>query len=101
MKTMPSTKIREAYSHDLRQMLTSDQTDLPKDSIRIELAIRATIPSAMGFMTKTAAQSRVAIDENGCELLLGKGDCLLKVNGEITRVHGAMITGQHLARIAV
>ena len=58
--------------------------------------LRAVIPSAFGMAVASGAQSRVCIGEVGCERLLGRGDCIAKINGTTTRVHGAMITNQHL-----
>lgn len=58
--------------------------------------LRAVIPSAFGLAVSSGAQSRVCIGENGCEKLLGKGDCIAKINGQTTRIHGAKITDKHL-----
>jgi len=56
-------------------------------------AFRATVPSVIGLTAKTAAQSKVIMDEEGCELLLSKGDSYVKLlGGEKVRVHGALIT---------
>lgn len=59
----------------------------------IDPIIAANVPSRAGLMVDKSHQSNVVIGEAGCENLLGKGDCLLKLAGRgITRVHGAMIT---------
>jgi DNA segregation ATPase FtsK/SpoIIIE and related proteins len=57
---------------------------------------RATMPSAIGLKTKTGAQSKVVIEEVGCEKLLGKGDALVKIGADLVRAHGALVTAQHL-----
>lgn len=59
--------------------------------------LRAVIPSAFGLAVSSGAQSRVCIGENGCEKLLGRGDCIAKINGQTTRIHGAKVTDKHFA----
>ncbi|MEB4590525.1 DNA translocase FtsK [Candidatus Thiothrix sp. Deng01] len=54
---------------------------------------RANIPSAIGLKTKTADQSKVAIQSTGCEKLLGDGDAFAVIGAETTRIHGALVTG--------
>ncbi|MBO0611692.1 DNA translocase FtsK [Thiothrix fructosivorans] len=65
-------------------------------------AFRATVPSVIGLTAKTAAQSKVIMDEEGCELLLSKGDSYVKLlGGEKVRVHGALITKSMMETMVV
>ncbi len=67
-------------------------TQYPTSKV-IDPIIAANTPSRAGLLVDKDHQSRVVIGENGCESLLGMGDCLLKLAGKgITRVHGANIT---------
>jgi S-DNA-T family DNA segregation ATPase FtsK/SpoIIIE len=84
-----SQKSRSANIH----MLPCTQS--PNSEI-FSQTFRANIPSAIGLRTKTAAQSKVAIQEIGCEKLLGDGDAYASIKGKITRVHGANITNSEL-----
>lgn len=59
---------------------------------------RANVPTRLGLSTAKAAQSRIIIDEPGCEQLLGKGDGLLKKGSELTRVHCANVTPADMKR---
>lgn len=53
--------------------------------------IAANTPSRAGLLTDKDYQSRVIIGDSGCETLLGKGDCLLKIAGQgLKRIHGAL-----------
>ena len=61
--------------------------------------LRANIPSRAGLTVAKDYESRVVLGEVGCEKLLGRGDCLLKlVGGNPERMHGAMITESDLSR---
>lgn len=84
-----SQKSRSANIH----MLPCTQS--PNSEI-FSQTFRATIPSAIGLKTKTAAQSKVAIQQIGCEKLLGNGDAYASIKGKITRIHGANITETEL-----
>jgi S-DNA-T family DNA segregation ATPase FtsK/SpoIIIE len=67
-------------------------TQYPTSKV-IDPILAANTPSRAGLLVDKDHQSRVVIGENGCETLLGMGDCLLKIAGHgITRVHGALIT---------
>ncbi len=51
--------------------------------------LRANIPSRIALTVLKAADSRIILDEDGAERLLGKGDMLVKWLGEqVVRVHG-------------
>ena len=80
---------QKARSAKISMMLA---TQYPVTKV-IDPIIAVNTPSRAGLLVDKDHQSRVVIGENGCENLLGKGDCLLKLAGKgITRVHGAMIT---------
>ncbi|MCB2263155.1 MAG: DndE family protein [Candidatus Thiosymbion ectosymbiont of Robbea hypermnestra] len=51
--------------------------------------LRANVPSRIALTVLKAADSRIILDEDGAERLLGKGDMLVKWLGEkLVRVHG-------------
>lgn len=55
--------------------------------------IKANLPAAMAFATKSAIDSRVILDQGGAEKLLGEGDGLLLLpdRAKLTRFQGAYI----------
>lgn len=55
--------------------------------------IKANVPTRVGFQTASHTDSRIIIDKNGCESLLGKGDMLFQdvSNPNLMRVHGAYV----------
>ena len=64
--------------------------------------LRANIPSRAGLTVAKDYESRVVLGEVGCEKLLGKGDCLLRLVGSAPeRMHGALITEADLGRYVV
>jgi DNA segregation ATPase FtsK/SpoIIIE, S-DNA-T family len=56
--------------------------------------IKANFPARFCFKFPTMADSRVVLDENGAELLLGKGDYLYKIAGadNVQRAHSAFVS---------
>ncbi|KLU61773.1 DNA translocase SpoIIIE [Peptococcaceae bacterium CEB3] len=56
--------------------------------------IKANIPSRIALRTASGVDSKVILDEEGAENLLGNGDMLVKMNGEnsLKRVQGAFIS---------
>ncbi len=55
--------------------------------------IKANFPSRIAYKTASKSNSRIILDENGAESLLGKGDFLyLKITGELIRGQGALVT---------
>lgn len=61
--------------------------------------LRASIPSRAGLTVAKDYESKVVLGETGCEKLLGKGDCLLKLVGtNPQRMHGAFITDSDLSQ---
>ncbi|MDD4074988.1 MAG: DNA translocase FtsK [Eubacteriales bacterium] len=63
--------------------------------------IKANIPSRIAFMVSSAVDSRVIMDCNGAEKLLGKGDMLFHANGasKPIRVQGAFVSDEEVERI--
>ena len=61
--------------------------------------LRANIPSRAGLTVSKDYESKVVLGETGCEKLLSKGDCLLKLIGtQPQRMHGAMVEEADLKR---
>lgn len=63
--------------------------------------IKANLPARICFKLPTMADSRVVLDENGAEQLLGKGDFLYKLNGQDAplRAHSAYVSMENIALI--
>jgi S-DNA-T family DNA segregation ATPase FtsK/SpoIIIE len=55
----------------------------------------------IGLQVPTAVNSRVILDQNGAERLLGKGDGLLSYQGQLTRFQGAFVSEQQLVDLVV
>ena len=55
--------------------------------------IKANVPTRVGFQTASQIDSRIIMDKNGCESLLGRGDMLVQdvADPDIHRVHGAYV----------
>ena len=64
--------------------------------------IKANFPSRIAFRVSSKVDSRVIIDTNGAEGLLGQGDMLFLPPGSsrLIRVHGAFVDEQEIKRIA-
>ena len=60
--------------------------------------IKANIPARIAFKTASSVDSRVIIDRNGAETLLGAGDGLLVSDGETKRFQGAYISADDMQR---
>lgn len=63
--------------------------------------IKANFPSRISFKVSARVDSRTILDSIGAEHLLGKGDMLFVPPGSarLTRIHGAFVTEQEIARL--
>lgn len=63
--------------------------------------IKANFPSRICFKLPSGTDSRVVLDENGAECLLGKGDYLYKTatDSTIKRAHSAFVSMEDIRRI--
>ena len=60
--------------------------------------LRSQLPTRLAFAVASATDSRVALDENGAEKLLGRGDGLLKMaGGTAVRLQGVYVPADWLA----
>ncbi|MBQ1352004.1 MAG: DNA translocase FtsK, partial [Oscillospiraceae bacterium] len=64
--------------------------------------MKANIPSRIAFAVASALESRIILDTQGAEKLVGRGDMLYFPlgAGKPTRVQGCMITGEEVERVA-
>ncbi len=63
--------------------------------------IKANFPSRIAFRVSSKIDSRVILDVNGAEKLLGRGDMLFLAPGksDVIRVHGAFISDTEIERV--
>ncbi len=63
--------------------------------------IKANFPSRVSFRVAQKVDSRTILDQMGAQQLLGKGDMLFIPPGtsRMTRVHGALVTTEEIARV--
>jgi S-DNA-T family DNA segregation ATPase FtsK/SpoIIIE len=63
--------------------------------------IKANFPTRMAYRVSQGIDSRIVLDEQGAEHLLGRGDMLLKLSGsgETTRVQCPWVSEEEVARV--
>jgi DNA segregation ATPase FtsK/SpoIIIE, S-DNA-T family len=61
--------------------------------------IKANFPTRIAFRVAQKVDSRTILDEQGAEHLLGKGDMLIKFNGDIRRVQCPFISEEEVQRV--
>jgi S-DNA-T family DNA segregation ATPase FtsK/SpoIIIE len=65
--------------------------------------IKTNFPTRISFRLPTGTDSRVILDENGAESLLGRGDYLYRTSesSELKRAHSAFVSMDDIAKILV
>ena len=61
--------------------------------------VKANFPVRIAGAVPTKTDSRVILDSNGADALIGKGDMLLSVDGKLERFQSAMITHETVAEL--
>ncbi len=74
-------------------------TQTPRKDI-ITGVIKANLPTKIAFKVSTGMDSRVILDAQGAEKLLGKGDMLFKgPSGETDRIQGSMVSDPEIQKV--
>jgi len=58
--------------------------------------IKANFPTRVGFRTASKIDSRVILDSQGCQSLLGKGDMLWKSGVDLERIQGCFLSTEEV-----
>ncbi len=61
--------------------------------------IKANFPARIAFMVRSSVDSRTILDQTGANQLIGRGDMLISIGGELTRVQCAFIDTKEVERI--
>jgi S-DNA-T family DNA segregation ATPase FtsK/SpoIIIE len=63
--------------------------------------IKANVPARMAFAVSSQTDSRVILDQNGAESLLGRGDMLFRPGSgtKLNRIQGAFVTEEEIEKI--
>ncbi len=72
-------------------------TQRPSSDV-IDGLIKANFPARVAFKTSSKVDSRIILDKNGAEELLGKGDMLIKINSE-ERLQGVFVDIKEIKKI--
>ncbi len=66
----------------------------------IDGLIKANFPARVSFKTSSKVDSRIILDENGAEYLLGKGDMIVKTSSDDkSRLQGIFISIEEIKKI--
>lgn len=61
--------------------------------------IKANFPARIAFMVRSSVDSRTILDQTGANQLIGRGDMLISIGGELTRVQCAFIDTKEVERV--
>jgi S-DNA-T family DNA segregation ATPase FtsK/SpoIIIE len=61
--------------------------------------IKANFPARIAYKVSSKIDSRTILDAGGAEQLIGRGDMLLSVNGEVLRLQGAFVDTPEVERV--
>ncbi len=61
--------------------------------------IKANFPARIGFKVTAKVDSRTILDAGGADQLIGRGDMLLSVGGEVVRIQGAFVDTPEVERV--
>ena len=100
-KEVESSIVRIAQKARAAGMYLVIATQRPSADV-ITGIMKANIPSRIAFAVASATDSRIILDENGAEKLVGKGDMLYAPlgAGKPTRVQGCFITDEEAEEVA-